>query len=186
MPNADPWTKKMRAAVTGAIHRCHSPFAPASYRSLGIAVCEPWRADRDAFVAYVSALPHARDPGRSLDRIDNSRGYEPGNLRWATPAEQAANRRPNPRTTERLQRAAIRQPIGAELQPGNVVVKHGLEHPERGPVVVTLLRCPCGVERWVSYHAAFKVKMCEACRRAKLASDRVCEKCGHRQRTDPT
>ena len=31
--------------------------------------------------------------GRSLDRIDNTIGYVPGNLRWATRLEQQRNRR---------------------------------------------------------------------------------------------
>jgi hypothetical protein len=32
-------------------------------------------------------------PDYSLDRIDPTRGYEPGNVRWATPYEQSCNTR---------------------------------------------------------------------------------------------
>jgi transposase len=32
----------------------------------------------------------------TLDRTDNDSGYRPGNVRWATRAEQNRNRRPQP------------------------------------------------------------------------------------------
>lgn len=48
----------------------------------------------------------------SVDRIDNSRGYEPGNLRWATRGEQARNKRAYKRTQngERIRRLHAERP----------------------------------------------------------------------------
>jgi hypothetical protein len=50
--------------------------------------------DAEAFINYVdSELGNKPSTKHSLDRIDNNKGYERGNLRWATRAEQARNRR---------------------------------------------------------------------------------------------
>lgn len=74
------------------IQRCRNPArgAYARYGGRGIRVCERWRNSFDAFYADVGPRPV---PGLQLDRIDNSRGYEPGNVRWATPKENCRHTR---------------------------------------------------------------------------------------------
>jgi hypothetical protein len=61
----------------------------ARYGGRGITVCDRWRD----FTAFLQDMG-PRTPGRSLDRVDNERGYEPGNCGWATLKEQRNNRRP--------------------------------------------------------------------------------------------
>lgn len=79
-----------------AIRRCYDPSDRGyrNYGGRGITVCDEWR-DRWVgvyrFLAHVGLKPA---PHLSIDRIDNDRGYEPGNVRWADRPTQMANRRP--------------------------------------------------------------------------------------------
>jgi hypothetical protein len=54
-------------------------------------VCEHWRTSFAAFYADVGDPPD----GMTMDRKDNMRGYEPGNIKWSTPLEQGNNKRNN-------------------------------------------------------------------------------------------
>lgn len=77
------------------IKRCTNSNAIAykNYGGRGIAICDEWRHDFAAFHSYVTNLEHHGEHGYSIDRIDNSKGYEPGNLRYATRLQQSQNTR---------------------------------------------------------------------------------------------
>lgn len=61
------------------------------YGGRGIRICEEWKNDFQKF--YDWAVTHGYRDDLSIDRIDNDKGYFPGNCRWVDVATQSRNRR---------------------------------------------------------------------------------------------
>lgn len=72
------------------IQRCTNPnhIAYTYYGGSGVMVCQQWQDSYEAFLDHIGEAPE----GMWLDRIDNTKGYQPGNVRWVTPKESASNR----------------------------------------------------------------------------------------------
>lgn len=62
------------------------------YGGRGIQISEQWAASFTAFIDHVGPRP---SKAHSIDRVDNSKGYEPGNVKWSTKVEQNNNTRRN-------------------------------------------------------------------------------------------
>lgn len=65
-----------------------------NYGGRGIKVCKRWMDPREGFENFLEDIGPSPSPVHSIDRINVDGNYEPKNVRWATPLEQAANKRP--------------------------------------------------------------------------------------------
>lgn len=66
-------------------HRVFSSRNHPEY--IDVSLCERWE-DFENFLSDMGECPE----GLTIDRVENSKGYEPGNCRWATRRQQVLNR----------------------------------------------------------------------------------------------
>ena len=71
-----------------------------NYGGRGIIICEEW-LDIKKFIAWAEST-HPNIEGYTLDRIDNDKGYNPDNCRWADRTTQAVNRRIQKSNTSKI------------------------------------------------------------------------------------
>lgn len=83
--------KRIWSIWTGMKRRCTDPHIRGweRYGGRGITFCDEWK---DFMVFQEWALSHGYADNLTIDRINNDGNYEPSNCRWATDAEQRANK----------------------------------------------------------------------------------------------
>ena len=87
--------ERLLTRISSIVSRCTNPGNAVypDYGGRGITVYPQWISDRVTFLRYLVGLDGWDVPALQLDRIDNERGYEPGNLRFVTRSVNMSNKR---------------------------------------------------------------------------------------------
>lgn len=97
--------------------RCSDVRHPryADYGGRGVQVCARWDDPVTGFEAFLADVG-LRPEGKTLDRVDVDRGYEPGNVKWSTLQEQRWNRRDMKKLAVEREEAMSEQAYWDELE----------------------------------------------------------------------
>jgi len=106
----------------------------------GIRMHAPWLHDFEAFDAFIETLGPKPTPQHTLDRIEATGHYEPGNLRWADKTTQSLNRR-NAMTTNLLANSLVK--VGQKYDLLTVIEVVVIERHGRNWYGAKV-RCDCG------------------------------------------
>ncbi len=104
--------------------RCENPSDKDYYRygGEGITVCAEWHS----LEGFADSMGPRPSPAHSIDRLKGTLGYTPDNCRWATPKEQARNRKSNHLVLCKGQRVTITE-AGEMLGMSHWVIRRRLK-----------------------------------------------------------
>lgn len=124
------------------IKRCEDPKCDqySDYGGRGIKVCDKWRHSFPDYLKDVGELPFE---GAEVDRIDNNRGYEPGNVKWSTDLEQNNNSRKCRKITLNGETLSFTQ-WARKLEYCNASLQYRLENMP----LEEALQPNCGFKKW--------------------------------------
>lgn len=154
--------RKIHLAHKNMIDRCHNPKNDSfrHYGGRGISICEQWLNSRYIFTVWALSNGHGCD--KSIDRIDNDKGYFPENCRWVNASIQASNQR-------RYDKVTL---DGVEMTVYEASVKAGAESRSdftrfskrlRNYNVTTMAELTC--EHLLSHRTNVRVNKCSTCGR---------------------